>query len=530
MRKHNLFLSLITVVAVLASIEARGAHATEQEKELPRLVVNLLIDQLRSDYMEAFAPLYGEDGLQRLMKEGRQYQHGSYPLVCPDRASATALFHTGAFPSANGIVAQRWIDRNTLQGRYCLEDQTVNGRGTTDRYSPKALETSTPGDQLKLGTGGKAYVLSVAAQADMAVWGGGHAADQVVWIDDRNGNWVSSSYYGELPLWADRRNIYQNIGKRLRAGTWQPLLGNRQVKNKLTSTIHKPFSHRLSGDWRFVTFKTTGMVNDEIAAAVTDILRSMPMGEDETPDLLSVALYAGTYANRPVEESVPELQDTYTRLDRAIATILRTAQEKVGKAHVLLILSSTGTFEAEEGDLTRYRIPHGTFDMRHAASLLNIYLASLFGKGNYIEATLGNEIFLNHKLLSEHNIDPTLVEHRAQDFLLQLSGVKEVLTAQQLLLGAWSPQLERERNGFYPKRSGDISVRLLPGWHGANTGSGESLFRTTSENIVFPIIFYGSGIVRQVIESPTTVDCVAPTVSKILRIRGPNGCQRHPLF
>ena len=490
MHKHNFLLSLITVMTILASAEAKGERVPGGEGEMPRLVVNILIDQLRSDYLETFAPLYGDEGFRQLMRGGRYYTQAVYAVAPRDRAVAAATWSTGAAAAEHGIVGERFLHRATLRATVAVDDPTVQGRGTTDRFSPASLLVTTLSDELKLATGGHAYVVSLSPQADVAILAGGHAADQAVWIDDRNGKWVTSSYYGELPLWADVRNSQQSIDRRLAAGTWQPLQRGKQTVLLNGSTV-KPFSHRMTGGERFGAFKTSAMVNDEVAAAVADVLNNTPLGNDGTPDLLNVSLYAGTFAGRNP--------------------------------------AGTGTFDREQADDERYRFPGGVFDMRRAVSLLNIYLANLYGKGNYIETTLGTEIFFNRRLISEQRIDFGELQHRAADFLLDLSGVKTVITGRELQTEALSAASFAARAGYFPQRSGDVVIVLRSGWRSIGT-DGRISAPITAARVEFPIIFYGCGIAPQTIGTPVRVDCLAPTVSKALRIRAPSGCSELPLF
>ncbi|WP_199733876.1 alkaline phosphatase family protein [Alloprevotella sp. OH1205_COT-284] len=530
--KHNLLLSLITVMSILASTEAKGARTSESEREggVPRLVVNILIDQLRTDYLEAFAPLYGVDGLQRLLNEGRVYTQAEYPLAHPDRASAAATVATGTSAADHGIVAWRWMNRETLRPMVSVQDFNVRGRYTVERFSPRWLNVSTIGDELKVATSGKAQVVAIAPDADAAIFSAGHAADQVIWLDDNTGNWASSSYYGDFPKWAEHRNVYQNIEVRLKTKVWQPL--NEQVGSFsyfLTGKHHKSFSHDFRGNDRFRSFKTSALVNDEVTAAAIAALHGTSIGQDLTTDYLSVTLYAGTHRHRPASECALELQDTYARLDRAIAQIVAMTEQKVGRGNALFAVTSTGYTDEETPDLSRYRIPTGTFDMRRATGLLGMYLVAVYGQGDYIEATYGNQIYFNHRLLEERQINVSELQARAQDFLLQLAGVKDVYTAHRLLQGAWTPGISRIRGGFHQQRSGDITLQIMPGWRIVDTDHQQT--KTAGESFMaFPIILYGAGIERSVITTPVTVDCIAPTLSKAMRIRAPNACGKAPLI
>ena len=312
--------------------------------------------------------------------------------------------------------------------------------------------------------------------------------------------------------------------------SWQPA-NDRVGKFSyfVTEDARKPFVHRFKGSNRFTEFKTSALVNDEVAAMTSAALIGTHLGADATTDYLSVALYAGTYKNRPVSEGTLELQDTYARLDRAVAEIIRAAEAKAGAGRVLFTLTSTGYTEEETADLSKYRIPTGTFDMRRTVSLLGMYLVAVYGQGNYIEATYGTEIYFNHRLLENRQINVSEFQARVQDFLIQLAGVKDVYTAHRLMQGAWTPGISRIRGGFNQQRSGDVTIQVMPGWRYVNADTQESKMMREAY-VAFPIILYGTGVKPELITTPVTVDCIAPTLSKALRIRAPNACTRAPLL
>ena len=161
--------------------------------------------------------------------------------------------------------------------------------------------------------------------------------------------------------------------------------------------------------------------------------------------------------------------------------------------------------------------------MNRTAGLLNMYLSAIFGNAQYVEACFGNEIYLNHKVLETKQLSVTDVLDRSQEILLHSDGVKDVYTSQRLLLGAWTPGINRIRNSYNPKTSGDILVQVSPGWRLYNEDTKDN--RLVRESYIpFPIIFYGNNLTSAVIETPVTTDCIAPTLSQIIRIRAPNAC------
>ena len=528
LRTRCLLLSLLAAMSVLSPSEAKAQ--TENGNGMPKLVVNILVDQLRSDYLEAFMPLYGEDGFKRLMREGRIYSQTDYPSSHTDIASAAATVATGSAPSRHGIISSQWLDRKTLRPTFCVDDATYEGTGTTtDKSSPANLSTSTVSDELKMATDGQALVYAIAPMREAAILSGGHAADAAIWIDDQNGGWCSSSYYGSLPAWVDMCNTGSAMSSKLKGLTWMP--SSEQVGTFsyfLTGGAKEPFTHKFKGDDRYTDFKTSGLVNVEVANTAIACLENTPIGADNITDLLAVTFYAGSYEHRPASIAPMEIQDTYVRLDKALADLISAVGRKIGVQNALFVLTSTGYTDEENHDFRKFRIPTGTFDMRRASALLNMYLVAVYGHGNFVEACYGTHFYLNHRLI-EKQLNLANVLDRTQDFLLQLSGVKDVYTSNRLMLGAWTSGLNRIRAGYNPRCSGDVMVEVMPGWRHVNEDTREDRLVRDSY-IPYPIIFFGHTIQGEKIETPVTVDRIAPTLSKAMRIRAPNACGVAPLF
>ena len=522
-----LFLSLLTAMTALATPEAKAASGG-----VPRVVVNILVDQLRSDYLNAFMPLYGQEGFVRLLHEGRVYTQAEYPHYRPDRASASATIATGTSPCDHGVVGLRWMDRQTLRPVFCVDNKQYAGILTDDCSAPTFLAVSTLGDELKVASEGRSIVYAIAPYRDAAILSAGHAADGALWIDDHTGNWCTTSYYGAgIPSWAMLADSQQPLADRLKSTVWKPsneLVG--KFSYFLSGGMQKPFAHKFNkGDSRYATFKTSGLVNEEVTRMAQQCLNGTLMGADGITDYLAVTYYAGNLEHRTANQAPMELQDTYVRLDKALARLIETVERKVGAGNALFVLTSTGYTDEENGDLSKYRIPSGTFDVERAAALLNMYLVAVYGQGNYIEATLGTQLYLNHRLIEEKQKNLGEVLERTQDFLLQLAGVKDVYTSSRLMQGAWTPGISRIRSGYCARYSGDVLIEVLPGWHFVNQTARENQLVRDSY-VAFPIIFFGTGCETEQVSLPVTTDRIAPTVSKAVRIRAPNACSAAPLF
>lgn len=505
-------------VTLLAGIEAQA------EKQIPRMVVNIAIDGLRSDLLDAFMPLYGESGFKRLFEDGRVYSCSQYPNDNLNRASSIATLATGAVPYDHGIIDLQWFDRNTLRPLYCVADDTVSGLGTTEKLSPKNLVVSTIGDELKVATEGKALVYAFAPFSDAAILSAGHAADGAFWIDRQNGLWAGSNYYStSLPAWVEmaNRNALPSI---LPSTTWTPcseLSGN--FCYFLSGGLKEPFSHKFKGDHAYSAFITSAMVNEYVCSLARQCIKYTTIGLDDTPDYIAITLYAGGYDNKPLTECAMETQDAYVRLDKVIADLIKETDEKIGAGNTLFVVTSTGVADEENDDLSKYRIPSGNFYINRTANLINMMLMAIYGQGNYVEATYDNQIYLNHKLITDKQLNYNEVLDRCQELLLQSQGVKDAYSSQRLLLGAWTPGINKIRNSYNPRLSGDILVKVAPGWRLVNeTHSQNRLVRESYLN--FPIFFYGLNVKKETVETPVTTDCIAATLATIMRIRAPNAC------
>ena len=457
MRNRYLYITLLSILGFNAETYAQAIT------QAPRLVVSIAIDQLRTDYLETYAPLYGNEGLRKLLTEGQVFTNGAYNFTPVDRASAIASLHTGTVPYYNGITAEEWLDKQTLRPQNCVRDQKIG-------YSPQFLGTSTLSDELKMATNGIAKVFSFAPTADAAILSAGHAADGAAWVS--NGKWATTTYYRPLNQW-------------------------------------------LSGYTRL--FQPDADPNKAVTDAALKCLEQAGIGNDDKTDLLSLTYEAGLQ------------MESYVALDRQVAQLLNGIERQIPRDRVLFVITgTTSREEEEEGNQERYRIPTGTFYINRTANLLNMYLGAVFGSAKYVEFCHKNHIYFNHQLLRQKNIHLGEICSRSQDFLLQISGVRNVYTANQLLTSD-SYLLESIRNGFNVEKCGDLIIDIAPGWKLINEDFSEKS-TSRSAHVPFPIIIYGAGTKAGRIQTPVTVDRIAPAIARAIRIRAPNACSSEPLF
>lgn len=496
---------------------------------LPRLVVMLTVDQLRTDYLEDFEPLYGEGGFKRLMREGKVFAHAEMPFAGADRASALATLYTGSTPSVNGIIGENWLDAQTLRPVNCVDDPKFMGNYTNESTSPSKLLASTLADELRIATDNRALVYAIAPFREAAILGAGHAGNGAFWLNEETGKWCGTTYYPDFPHWLEQVNENDSPGIRLKDIVWTPLYPPERY-TCLPGEVREPFKYKpdSKSNYKYHKLALSPFINDEVNHLAETLLDKSEMGRDQVPDFLSLTYYAGAYNPFPGITRAMEMQDFYARMDRSIADLLNLLDRKIGLQNVLICISSTGYVENSEPDLTLYRIPGGEFHLNRCATLLNMYLMATYGEGQYVEAYYDQQIYLNHKLIEDKQLDLADVQEKAAGFLVQFSGVNEVYSAHRLLLGSWSPKTDLIRNSFHRLRSGDLLIGVLPGWTILQEDGAEP-HTVRAADIPTPFILMGAGIGAEIIRIPVRTTRIAPTLSGAMRIRAPNASSEAPL-
>lgn len=465
------------IAIIIAALTATEMQAFQLA---PRLVVNITIDQLRTDYIEAFSPLYCQGGLRKLFAESIVYDAASYPYAPVDKASAIATLSTGTTPYYHGIVSSKWLDRSTLSPVFCIED-------SKHYLSPAKLATSTIGDEMKISSNGTSIVYSVAADPETAILSAGHAADAAIWIDGKTGKWRTSTYYGATPpAWF---KAYTSISTQ--------------------------------------SFKDKAATNDAVVDMSLQVIKSTAMGKDDVSDMINITLTAAKPDGTAVTDWKTEMESVYMKLDKTLEKLIEGIEKEIGKEHALFFITSTGYATETATNLEKYRIPTGTFYINRTANLLNMYLSAIYGQGMYAEACFRNQIYLNHKLIEQKRVSMSEVLNRSQEFLVLSSGISDVYTSERLLAG--NNDILKIRNGFNPNLNGDITIEVTPGWRLLNEDTQET-YTSRSGFVPFPIIIYGAGTKPQRVTTQVTVDRIAPTIAKSIRIRAPNACSAAPLF
>ena len=493
---------------------AASATAQNQVKS-PKLYLNIVVDQLRTDYLYEFMELYGEGGFKRLLSGGKVYTNAHFPFENIDRATSISTLMTGTPPYVNGIVGERWLDRSSLRVVNCVEDQKTNGLYSTDAFSPVALKAITITDEVKRSTRGKSIVCSIAPDGDAAVLAGGHSANIVLWKNNNSGYWSSSTYYGIYPSWAVAMNKTV-LGKER---VWKPLFKTDRYNN-FGDKAPKSFSYSFDCRRNFILYKTSACMNDEVNEMAFSLLQNSKLGKDNIVDCLSLTYYAGNYDGGPMSHRPVEVQDMYARLDRHIAAVIAELENRVGADRLVVSLSSTGYVMESGEDGAKYRLPSGTIYMDRIMVLLNVYLGAIYGKGEYIDGVHAQQFYMNNKLIEDMKLDKHAVISHAIEFLKSVDGVEDVFTIYNLG-GMLSPDLQYVKNGYNSSCSGDIWLRLMPGWRLVEDELlvSRQVYRSP---VMFPVVIYGAGVEHSVVDKLTPANIMATEMARVLRVRRPN--------
>lgn len=512
---------LSTFVVGLAGIQGITLAAASR----PKLVVGIMVDQLRTDYLEDLYNLFGEGGFKRLMDNGLYLKDVDFEIPGSDAAAATAIIQTGTYPRYSGITGSYVFDPATKTYQSIFNDAAFIGNFTNETYSPSALRVTTITDELSVDELGKTRVHSIAPDAAQAIVMAGHTGNSAFWLNDETGRWSSTTFYNNVPDILAKGNYSNPLISRLDTMSWTPLFTGPAYPYVPYKEINQGFKYKFSKSDKnvFKLYKQTPYLNSEITKAATDYITQLKLGSNnEGTDVLNLG-----YTLAPYPEAVDggyrfELQDAYLRLDKNLEELFKNLDRYVGKEDVLVYLVSTGYFTEPVPDKDLYRLPTGTFSVKRALSLLNSFLSAKYGNGAYVDYYSNGHVYLSEKTLEEKQLDPIRISEEARDFIVRMSGVEDAYTIADLMSPA-IPQLEGYRLSTDPKSAGDVVLEFNAGWKVVDDSrypSEEELNKTTA--YPSPGFIMGPGIGAKVVESPVKATSLAPTIAGKMRIRPPN--------
>lgn len=519
-------------LATSALVGLAGLSALAQTTpSRPRIVVGIVVDQLRTDYVEYLRDWMGDDGFRRLMRDGAYIRDVDFGVSGLDAASATAMLYTGAYPSTTGIPSSMVFDYDANVSRPALA-ATNGGSLTNDSFTPEGLRLTTVADEIAVDGDGKSLIYSVAFDPQQAVTLSGHAGTSALWVNNTSGNWATTSWYGALPQQASVRNFRGSLAERIDTMTWRPSARLRDIPGIPFSKKSNPFKYTFPRSDRdvFIRLSSTPMANAEVTNLAIELLRDLSNRQDkEAVGMINVAYTAAPYKNA-TGNGRAELTDAYLRLDSQLGRLLEAVDRYFGPGNALIWLSSTGYCDEATAEEKRYRLPSGDFSTSKAKSLLNSFLSARYGSAQYVSAIRNGQVYLDRKTLEAKHLDTSEVTDEARGFIVRMAGIEEAYTLSQIL----SPATEEERalsRRADPRYTGDILLVFTPGWTVTEDEQYPPVSRQSRQAAVMtPAFIAGPGVKAEVIRTPVDATALAPSITGLLRIRAPSGTRARSIF
>ncbi|MDF2156986.1 alkaline phosphatase PafA [Algoriphagus sp. CAU 1675] len=530
----GLIMSLIFNLALAQSTEPK-----------PKLIVGIVVDQMRQEYLYRFADRYSEGGFNRLMEEGFMMKNGHYNYIPTYTGPGHASVYTGATPATHGIIGNNWYVRSLDKSIYCAEDSTVSNVGGTaasGKISPRNLLTTTITDELRFATNKRSKVVGIAIKDRGASLPAGHLGD-AYWYDSENGEFMTSTYYlEELPKWVVDFNE-RKLPDSYLSQTWSTLYPIESYIQSIddNNDFEAPF---IGKDTPTFPYDLTALRKDNGGYG---LVASTPYGNQLTldfayaaiegeqlgkrgeTDFLAVSFSSPDYIGHRFGPTSKELEDNYLRLDLEIEKFLNFLDETYGKGEYLVFL----TADHGVADIATYmqseNVPAGNINVGYVRSQLIGYTNQVYGEGNWIINVSNDQIFLNHRLARDRGINLSEMQDNLANFLLRFNGIKEVYTASSMKNTDFTKgRANLLQMGYNQKASGDLLMILEPGWlSGGSRGTSHGTGFTYDTNV--PILFYGWGVKAGTSSRYATITDIAPTLSMMLNIRLPNGATGQPI-
>ena len=541
--KKQLFFCFSVLLSL--TVKAQKNPVKSNEFERPKLVVGIVVDQMRYDYISRFWNGYSEGGFKRLVKEGFNFKNNHYNYAPTSTGPGHASVYTGTTPASHGIIGNDWYDKEIGASVYCTADNTYASVGTTSaagQMSPKQLLTTTISDQLKLHTQSRSKVIAIALKDRGAVLPGGHTADAAYWFHGKEeGSWISSTFYMEaLPSWVTQFNskVPQQYKK-----PWDLLKSEKAYtqsgsdKNNYEGTYRGEtaavFPHDLVSLWEangaYDILKATAYGNSLTADFALAALKGENLGKGVDTDFLAVSFSSTDYVGHQFGVNSREIEDTYYRLDLDLERLLKALDAQVGPGNYSLFLTADHAAVQVPTYLNDLKIPSGYFDSKVFKEKLNAYVADQFGSEDLIENISNYQVFLNRGLVAQLDIDLKGMQEDLAQFILQDSAVERTYTAHQMWGGEYTKGIPYIlQNGYNPKRSGDVLFVLKPAVISySRTGSTHGSPQIYDTHT--PLLFYGKGFKRGASYERSEIPDIAPTLAAMLGIAFPNGTTGKPL-
>jgi predicted AlkP superfamily pyrophosphatase or phosphodiesterase len=496
----------IPYLSLSTSLVFLGIAAAQAVPRKPKLVVAIVVDQFRFDYLTRYRAEY-KNGFDRLLRGGAVFESANYVHVPTITAVGHSTILTGAPPMITGIVANNWFDRETNKPVSSVSDDAtklVGGPGAGS--SPQRLLVSTLGDELKIANG-KSLVVGVSLKDRSAILPTGRMADAAYWFDVQTGNMVTSTYYAsELPQWAATFNE-PHPADQYRGKDW--------------------LGHKLAGEGKtyYTALESTPWGNEIVEGFAERALEAWKLGTHDTTDVFTVSFSCNDYVGHDYGNDSPEAHDTAVRTDVLIGKLLDAVDRQAGVGQSLVVLTADhGAAPLPEANLAR-RMPGGRLVAANLRATVQKALEKKHGPGDWVAGNWDLAIYLNQTLITAKKLNLATVEREAADAVGALPGVYRTYTLEAMRHGEVPPDeiTRKVANGFHTLRGPDVEIIPEPYWVVRLQDKGTSHATPYSYDTHVPLILMGPGIRPGKYFQPVIVNDLAPTLAAILEVETPAG-------
>jgi hypothetical protein len=540
-------LAIIYFFIISFVISAQSAYIPPDK---PKLVIGIIVEQLRYDQLERIRDILPDNGLKRMVNEGTYYRNVSLDYLSTQAAPGYATISTGATPSVHGIISDSWFHPFNDQMIFCVEDPASNAVGgtyETGLFSPVNLLSSTFADELQMATCGAAKVYGIGMKEIGAILTAGHAADGAFWYDNRTGTWMSSTYYcSKLPDWLMDLNAMLMPAHYL-SQPWNTLMTPSLYPGCQpdSSAMERGFNNQAWFPYDLKAMSTQGKLlnitrdysvlretpfaDDFTTELALRLIDNEQLGQDDVTDYLAITYSATDYIGHRFGPSSVEASDALARFDRNIGLLIDKIDKTLGKKNVLVYFVSAHGVSEIPAVLEKSRIPSGYFRVNQSLQLLRSYLNAVYGQGDWVKGFFDSQIFLNRDLIEDADINLEDIQKKVARFMVQFSGIATAASTSAFEMSDFAGGLLVKMNNDYnPQRSGDVMIALNPGWV-------EKTDDVTGHNSPYeydshvPLIWYGWTASKASVTRSVSTRDIAGTLSVLCKIPIPNSASGDPL-
>jgi predicted AlkP superfamily pyrophosphatase or phosphodiesterase len=512
--------------------------STAQGIQRPKLVVGIVVDQMRWDYLYRFYDRYdAKGGFKRFLNQGFSCENTLINYAPTVTACGHSSVYTGSIPAISGITGNVWWDKQKMRPVYCVEDNsvsTIGGSSTLGKMSPKNMLVTTISDELRLATNFHSKVIGVAIKDRGGILPAGHSANAAYWYENTTGNWITSSYYMDaLPAWVSNFNSQKRVDKYYQQG-WKlsyPVTtyyqSTEDIKKYEGNPLGAAFPYDLNGfvNKNYAILPVTPYGNTLTAEFAKAAITAEQLGADQVTDMIAVSFSSPDYIGHTFGPNSVEAEDALLKLDKELGDFFDFLDAKVGKGQYTVFLTADHAVSQIPEFLKENKLPGGRVFMSTVTEKLNKLLSDRYKMNRIIVSDDNYQMHLDHHRLDSAKVNKKELIDLIIDSLSSEPGIARVFSLLDLNTVPLPATIRTMlNNGYYPGRSGDIQYILQSHYIDAfsNTGTTHGLWNPYDSHI--PLLWYGWGIKQGKMNRETHMTDIAPTLAALLRIQMPSGC------